>query len=93
MYFHFGTDRALRQGKWKLVSAKGGKWELYNLDDDRTELKDLSEKYPQKVNKMSKEWFNIAKNKDRLKEKALKPVKPEVKLLSFRKDTSNQIVD
>ena len=93
MYFHFGTDRALRQGKWKLVSAKGGKWELYNLDNDRTELKDLSAKYPQKVNKMSKEWFNIAKNKDRLKEKALKPVKTEVKSLSFRKDTSNQLVD
>ena len=42
---------------------------------------------------MSNEWFNIAKNKDRLKEKALKPVKPEVKSLSFRKDTSHQIVD
>lgn len=93
MYFHFGTDRALRQGKWKLVSAKGGKWELYNLDNDRTELKDLSAKYPQKVSQMSKEWFNIAKNKDRLKEKALKPVKPEVKSLSFRKDTSHQIAD
>ena len=93
IYFHFGTDRALRQGKWKLVSAKGGKWELYNLDNDRTELKDLSSKYPQKVIQMSKEWFNIAKNKDRLKEKALKPVKPEIKSLSFRKDTSNQLVD
>ena len=93
IYFHFGTDRALRQGKWKLVSAKGGKWELYNLDNDRTELKDLSSKYPQKVIQMSKEWFNIAENKDRLKEKALKPVKPEIKSLFFRRDTSNQLVD
>ena len=59
----------------KLVSAKGGKWELYDLDNDRTELNDLSEKYPQKVNRMSKEWFDIARNKDRLNEKALKPVK------------------
>ena len=42
---------------------------------------------------MSKEWFNIAENKDRLKEKALKPVKPEIKSLSFRRDTSNQLVD
>ena len=45
LYFHFGTDRALRQGKWKLVSAKGGKWELYDLEKDRTELNDLSSKY------------------------------------------------
>ncbi len=93
IYFHFGTDRALRQGKWKLVSAKGGKWELYNLEDDRTELNDLAEKYPQRVTRMTKEWFNLAKNKDRLKEKALKPVKPELKSLSFRKDTSDQLVD
>ena len=38
---HFGTDRALRQGPWKLVSAKLGRWELYNLDEDRTETNDL----------------------------------------------------
>ena len=93
LYFHFGTDRALRKGKWKLVSAKGGKWELYDLDNDRTELNDLSEKYPQKVIRMSKEWFDIARNKDRLNEKALKPVKLELKSLSFRKDTSGQLVD
>ena len=93
IYFHFGTDRALRKGKWKLVSAKGGKWELYNLDNDRTELNDLSEEYPQKVNRMSMEWFDIAENKDRLNEKLLKPVKSELKSLSFRKDTSNQLVD
>ncbi|MCP3691336.1 MAG: sulfatase-like hydrolase/transferase, partial [Planctomycetaceae bacterium] len=49
LYFHFGTDRALRQGPWKLVSAKLGKWELYNLDEDRTELNDLSASHPGRV--------------------------------------------
>ena len=93
LYFHFGTDRALRQGKWKLVSAKGGKWELYNLENDRTELNDLSAKHPQRVKRMSKEWYNIAKNKDRLDEKTMKPVKPQIKSLSFRKDTSGQLAD
>lgn len=29
-YFHSGTDRVLRQGPWKLVSAKLDQWELYN---------------------------------------------------------------
>ena len=72
--------------------AKGGSGSL-NLEDDRTELNDLAEKYPQRVTRMKKEWFNLAKNKDRLKEKALKPVKPELKSLSFRKDTSDQLVD
>ena len=93
LYFHFGSDRALRQGNWKLVSAKGGKWELYNLDNDRTELNDLSEKFPQRVTKMASKWFNIAKNKERLNQKGLAPVKEEIKKISFRRDTSGQLED
>jgi len=71
LYFHFGTDRALRKGEWKLVSAKKGQWELYNLDKDRTELNDLSKRYPEKVEEIANEWFDIAKNKDRLSEKII----------------------
>ena len=74
LYFHFGTDRALRQGPWKLVSAKLGKWELYRIDKDRTESNDLAAKYPKRVEKMAKEWFHLAKNVDRLKGRSLSPV-------------------
>ena len=91
LYFHFGTDRALRQGNWKLVSAKGGKWELYDLEKDRTELNDLSAKYSERVKKMSELWFDIAKNKDRVGKKGLSPVKSTLKKISFRKDTSGQL--
>ena len=52
LYFHYGADRALRQGPWKLVSAKLGRWELYNLDDDRTETNDLVKKHPARVTEM-----------------------------------------
>ncbi|MEM8953845.1 MAG: arylsulfatase [Verrucomicrobiota bacterium] len=86
LYFHFGTDRALRDGPWKLVSAKNGKWELYNLEKDRTELNDLADKKPERVAAMEKEWFRIAKDIDRLPEKKLQPVNTELKSLSFRKD-------
>jgi arylsulfatase len=89
LYFHFGTDRALRQGPWKLVSAKLGKWELYNLDDDRTETNDLSGQKPEKVTAMEKEWFRMAEHIDRLKGRALAPVASQVKSLNFRKDTSS----
>lgn len=89
IYFHFSTDRALRQGDWKLVSAKLGKWELYNMAEDRTEMNDLAEKYPEKVDAMSQEWFQIAENVDRLKPNQLKPVKDSVSKLSFRKDTTS----
>jgi len=89
LYFHFGTDRALRQGPWKLVSAKLGRWELYNLDEDRTELNDLSEKQPEQVKAMAAEWFRIAEHVDRLKSRALSPVRDEITSLNFRKDTSS----
>jgi arylsulfatase len=89
LYFHFGTDRALRQGPWKLVSAKLGRWELYNLDEDRTELNDLSDRQPERVAKMQAEWFRIAEQVDRLGGRALAPVRDELTSLSFRKDTSS----
>lgn len=90
LYFHFGTDRALRDDKWKLVSAKNGKWELYDIDADRTELSDLSAKHPERVDAMKTEWQRIAKDIDRLPEKARQPVGDSIKSLNFRKDTSKQ---
>jgi len=81
LYFHFGTDRALRQGNWKLVSAKLGRWELYDLDADRSELNDLSTKHPERVKKMAAEWFRLAKDVDRLPQKSLKPVKDDISKL------------
>ena len=89
LYFHFGTDRALRQGPWKLVSAKLGKWELYNLDDDRTELNDLSEQEPRRVAAMQAKWFQMAEDVDRLQGRALAPVGDKIKPLNFRKDTTS----
>jgi arylsulfatase len=89
LYFHFGTDRALRQGQWKLVSAKLGRWELYDLDADRTELHDLSGQQPERVAAMAAEWFRMAEEVDRLKGRALAPVRKEITSLNFRKDTSS----
>lgn len=44
IYFEHEGNRAVRDGKWKLV-AKGSKgpWELYNMENDRTEMNDLIE--------------------------------------------------
>lgn len=85
LYFHFGTDRALRQGPWKLASAKGGRWELYQIDDDRTELNDLAVEQPDRVAAMAEEWFRIAKDVDRLKPNLLKPASDKLTPLNFRK--------
>ncbi len=45
IYWEHEGNRAVRKGKWKLVSRHPGKWELYDLEQDRTELNDLSRKY------------------------------------------------
>ena len=89
LYFHFGTDRALRQGPWKLASAKLGRWELYNMDEDRTELKDLSEQHPERVEAMAEEWLRIAKDVERLKGKQVAPVKDKRTPLNFRRSTKS----
>ena len=88
LYFHFGTDRALRKGTWKLVSAKKGAWELYDMEADRTELQDLSDQYPDKVKAMASEWFEWAEKVDRLRGKALAPVQSHITPLDFRRDTT-----
>ena len=54
LFFEHEGNRAVRQGEWKLVSQKpDNKWELYNTGTDRSELNDLSAKYPERVKAMA----------------------------------------
>ncbi len=56
-------NRAIRKSKWKLVSyyngaaetveAKGGVWELYDIENDRSELVNLSGKFPTIVQELT----------------------------------------
>ena len=67
-------NRAVRLGKWKLVSKgellnggygtwkndRQGPWELYDIEKDRSELHDLSEQFPEKVQEMAAIWDEYA---------------------------------
>lgn len=51
-------NRAIRAGKWKLVSSFRGNWELYDMTADRTELTNLAARMPRKVKELAQLWQN-----------------------------------
>ena len=53
LFWEHEGNRAVRQGKWRLVADYNRPWELYDLKMDRTEQQDLSGKYPAKVKELA----------------------------------------
>ncbi len=58
--FEHHGNLALRDGRWKIVSAyrrnQPTRWELYDMDVDRTELEDVSTKHPEKKQELIAKW-------------------------------------
>jgi len=55
IFWQWSRGKAVRKGKWKLVSYGGG-WELYDMNVDRTEINDLAADNPQIVAELSALW-------------------------------------
>jgi arylsulfatase len=57
LFFEHEGNRAVRDGRWKLV-AKGpaGAWELYDMVADRTEIHDLAGQHPDIVKRLVEQW-------------------------------------
>lgn len=70
LYWEHEGNRAIRKGKWKLVSEAWfwphmhdrtdelpiEKWELYDLETDRVETNDLAKQHPEIVKELAAEW-------------------------------------
>jgi len=64
IFWEHEGNRAVRDGKWKLVAKENKPWELYNIDVDRAELTDLAAKEPERVKKMAAQWDAYAEKSD-----------------------------
>ncbi|MFZ5829913.1 MAG: arylsulfatase [Planctomycetota bacterium] len=56
IFWEHEGNRAIRSGKWKLVSKHAGPWELYDMEADRTELNDLAAAHPQIAQELESTW-------------------------------------
>jgi arylsulfatase len=61
IFFNHEENRAVRDGKWKLVALAGQPWELYDLEADRTELHDLSSQHRERVTAMAAQYESWAR--------------------------------
>jgi arylsulfatase len=61
IFWEHEGNRAIRAGKWKLVSKHLDEWELYDIAADRVERNDLAAKHPDIVKKLAADWDAWAK--------------------------------
>jgi arylsulfatase len=64
LFWEHEGNRAVREGKWKLVAKENRPWELYDMEKDRSEMNDLASKYPRKVQELAARWGTYAKRAD-----------------------------
>lgn len=56
LFWEHESNRAVREGKWKLVAKENRPWELYDLEADRTEMRDLAAAQPERVKDLAAKW-------------------------------------
>jgi arylsulfatase A-like enzyme len=61
LFWEHEGNRAVRDGKWKLVARHPDAWELYDMEADRTETNDLAHNFPVMVKDLSQMYEAWAK--------------------------------
>lgn len=62
LFFEHEGNRAVRNGRWKLVALRDQPWELYDIQVDRTELNDLAGAKQDVVDRLAAVWVAWAKD-------------------------------
>ena len=61
IFWEHEGNRAIRDGRWKLVSRFPGDWELFDLEADRSEMTDLADKHADRAGRMAAEYEKWAR--------------------------------
>lgn len=66
LFFEHESNRAIIKGDWKLVASRYGwpwqigEWELYNLQEDRTEVNNVIDEFPEIAEELREYWNHWA---------------------------------
>lgn len=79
LFWERGGNRAVREGKWKLVSPaeQPDKYELYDIESDRAENTDLAAQYPDVVQQLKEKYKQWAEANDVVDYNKLRPQQPQ----------------
>jgi arylsulfatase len=61
IFWEHEGNKAVRDGKWKLVMRHRQRWQLFDMEADRTEQHDLIEQHPELAAKLEAAWDAWAK--------------------------------
>jgi arylsulfatase len=56
LFWEYVGNRAMIDGRWKLVANYKEPWELYDLGTDRSETENLAASQPERVKRMAEQW-------------------------------------
>ena len=75
LYWEHEGNRAIRDGKWKLVAEFNKPWELYDISSDRSEQHDLSNEHVSRAKNMAKAWDDYAARAQVIPWENIRPMK------------------
>ncbi len=56
IFWEHEGNRAVREGRWKLVAKENQPWELYDLQSDRSEMHNVASSDPRRVKNLEAQW-------------------------------------